>query len=327
MITVAIEWVALIILLFTLLLIGITLYLFWSRTREKANQHVKKAYIEKHNRHWYEYFRNLAPFSEEMVPVSPYEIEAVEEIFLSYLMNVSDADIRGKIKQFANEHLVGHYKRMLSSRNWGKRMNSLYRIADFQIYALLDVCEQMERAKLSRDEYFQLLKIKLLFREERFIESFLFMPVKMSEFQYKQYMLLLSPSLLEQLKQRYTELVPECRYALIDTIGIRKEMDTLDFLKACLRDEDSEIRIRSLKAINELNIRIDLTEYDSFIASPVWEERFMMTLLLQRLPDEQSLPYLEKLMNDSSWYVREEAGRAISERRQRAGKRDAEPAY
>ena len=50
-------------------------------------------------------------------------------------------------------------------------MNALYRIADLQIDELLDTCQQFEKTKIAEEEYFQLLKIYSIFRQELFIEK------------------------------------------------------------------------------------------------------------------------------------------------------------
>jgi HEAT repeat protein len=85
----------------------------------------------------------------------------------------------------------------------------------------------------------------------------------------------------------------------------------LTFLENNLSHDDTEIRIRSLKAINEMGMITDLDRYKVFLDSPVWEERLMLAKLLGAFPLEQVYPYLEELLQDENWWVRSQSARTI----------------
>lgn len=326
MIAATIQVVLWFMILLVATLFGFSLYLFGARSKEVRDKLLMNEYIDDYGKRWYSYFRDLEPFSDDLIPKNKHEMDAVEELFLSYLQNLSDRGILYKIKLFANEHLSGHYRQMLQSRNWSRRMNALYRIADFQLDQLLETCESLKQKRITEEEHFQLLKIKLLLQEDKFMESFVSMATEISDFQYKQLFFSLKPSMFTQLLFHFGKLHPACQYALIDSLGIKKDIDGLSFLEQRLDSEDAEIRIRSLKAINELGVRIDIDRYKPFVTSPVWEERLMAAQLLQRLSFEETASFFERMKDDPSWYVREEAKKAIAEYGQYANDPVSKPA-
>ena len=299
------------IIVLLIVLFCFSFYLSIKRLIEGYQLEKKSNYVNGKQNEWYRYFRGEKEFSPLLIPNNKYEIQGVEEIFLAYLTNLSNDTIQDKIKQFSNQYLKHHYQKLLRSRKWSTRMNAMYRIADFHIDSLLSECEKREGKKLSKEENFHLLKIYSIFHKSKFINRFLTLSETFSEYEYKKLLMGVSPEILEGLITRIEELPLPCQYSIIDTLGIKRNEDNLPFLEARLKNGDAEIRIRALKAIHEIGIILNQEEYLSFADSSIWEERLMITKLLGNLPLDDTLPYLEKLLQDESWWVRSQAAKTI----------------
>ncbi len=300
-----------VIVFFLVLLIGFGLYLASERMKEVSRLRKIDRYIEEKQHKWYRYFKSEEPFSDELIPKHKHEIEGIEKIFLTYLKNISSTEIQDKIGDFSNQYLMDYYQRLLDSRKWSQRMNALYRVADFQLYRLLDKYREMGKRKLTHEESFQLLKIFSMFEPDVFVEKIITNTMKLSEFEYKKLLTGIEPNTRQRLMNCFDQLPPACQYSLIDTIGKKRNMDYIPFLEAQLGQNDAEIRIRSLKALHEIGIIVNLDRYIPFVSSDIWEERLMAAKLLQNVPLKGSLSYLEKLLEDESWLVRTQAAQAI----------------
>lgn len=313
MISVRLDIILLLMLIVVLLLVSFSLYLFWERAKQLRHQERVQYYIEANKQQWFQMLHDIEPLSEQWIPSKQHEYDAIEEIFVSYIQTLSNPSICNKIYQFANDYLADYYRGRLTSRHWSVRMNSLYRVCDFQLQSLLEPCKQMRQRRITREEHYQLLKVILMFEEELFLEDLIRSPYEFAAYEYKQLMSLLSQDTLQEAMLRSDELLPECQYALVDVIGANREPRDYSYLKGLLQSEDQELRIRALKAIYQLGVAIAITPYQSFLSSEVWEERLMVAQLLQRLPYEQAAELYKKLAEDDSWHVREQAKRAIIE--------------
>lgn len=304
-----IIWLMLIVLMF---LLGFSIYLIWSRTGEVSHQRKTEEYVKENQDAWYHYLINDKPFSKALIPKDKYELYGVEQIFLSYIKNTSDSAILEKIRRFSNESMKTHYEKLLNSRKWSIRMNALYRILDFHIDSLIDQCIQLESKKLSSDEQFQLLKIYLIFKPDLFLSEFLENPPSFSEYECKKLFKNADNSVVEQLIKDFSSLSTASKYALISVLGMKRDVHFVPFLENLLKEEDSELRIRSLKAIHEIGMINQPEPYIPFISSEIWEERLMAAKVLGNLPLHDSVPYLEELLADDEWWVRHQAAKTIN---------------
>lgn len=94
-------------------------------------------------------------------------------------------------------------------------------------------------------------------------------------------------------------------------MGLKRDIEYLPHLEVQLKQEDVEIRIRSLRAIYEIGVIINPETYLPFVKSPIWEERLMIAKLFQLLPLSYTLPHLQILLEDESWWVRSQAARTM----------------
>lgn len=309
--TLTITFLLQVIIVLIVILIFCMGYLVIMRNREESGLRKKEAYIREKQMLWYHYFKEEGVLQATLIPKNQSEVQAVVEIFFSYIHNLSTPEILEKIKLFSNEHLKQPILKQLKSKRWGNRINAMNRIIDFRIDGLLDDCEKMNMDKLSIDERFHLFRIYAAFGHTQFMEKLITFPADFSEHQYKRLFMSLDENYLPEIIKQMKELPEHCQYALLDTLGGRGRMEDIPFLEALLNHENDEIRIRSLKAIQKIGMMIDPKRYEQFSTSPIWEERLMYTKVLGNSSITYAWPYLQQFLQDDSWWVRLQAAEII----------------
>ncbi len=316
MILVSIEILLYVIGLLIVFIISLTIYLVIQRIIEVNRKRQKNTYIANREDHWYRYFRGEESYLREvfpraLIPQRQYEFEAVEEILLSYVNNITEPPKKETIRRFANLHLLHFYEKQLKSRRWSARMNVLYRIVDFHMDRLLEQCKKLGLQKLSDEERFQLLRIYGLFDTDAFLDKVFMQRSVLSEFEYKKLFANLPTSLFKIVMERIDELPLVGQIAIIDLLGIKRDLELIPYLEEKLKHEQTEIRIRALKAIHEIGIVLEPIAIYPFVTSPIWEERLMVAQILGKIPMEDAFDHLKTLVHDESWWVRSKAAQAI----------------
>ena len=64
-------------------------------------------------------------------------------------------------------------------------MNAMYRIIDFQIESLLPECKKLESNRVSRPEYFLILKVYSAFDQYHFLQKLKGSSIHFSQYEYK----------------------------------------------------------------------------------------------------------------------------------------------
>jgi len=305
-----------------MLLIVFCMYITVKRRTEASRSVIKREYLEKVDNKWNRYLLNEEdkPIDKELIPKDRYEVQVVENLFLSYLENVNSLTMQEKIVAFSNEYLEVYYRKHLNSPKWSTRMNALYRIYDFQLHTLLDDCRDLENEKASKEERFQLLKIYSRLSNEHFLSTLLSKSINFSEHEYKQLLNKVPNENVERLMERFDELQEFCKYALIDMLGQKRNIDYLPFLESLLLNTNSEVRVKSLKAVYEIGWINTPEMYIHFVYSTIWEERFMVAKLMGLLPLGDTISYFQILLQDTSWRVYTEAAKSIATAYGKSGK-------
>lgn len=270
------------------------------------------AYYKKTKQIWFEYLIKDGPFTNKLIPKTPNDIKSVEYILLSYVKNISDDVIQSKIYTFAKANLSAYYTKMLTNRRWSNRMNTLYRIVDFRLDNLVDVCLANEQKLKTPQEQFQLFKIQSLFRKERLLQLVTTPHSLFSEVEYKQVFSLMGEDMLDILFHQFEQLPKSAQYAFIEVFSSEMDVEQVNNLESLLGNEDAEVRIRALKGIERVGVISDLDTIIPFVKSAMWEERLMVSKVLQHVPPLRfSQPYLVELLNDSNGDVQKEAALAV----------------
>ncbi|MFJ7731843.1 HEAT repeat domain-containing protein [Lysinibacillus sp. NPDC097231] len=316
MIKLSISFLLTVIAVLLVILFLFTMYLLYQRQREIHFEKERDAYLQKYSQNWYDYLFNDELFSIVLVPRERAQVAAIEIIFSSYLKNADDVKFKHKIKDFSNLYLKKFYEQDLSSKRWSIRMNALYRIADLQIDELLDICQKFEKAKISEEEYFQLLKIYSLFQPNLFIERIKEPRANYSESEYRRLFILLEDDVFIRLFEDFNGWTKKIQFAAIDTAAVKRNMQYIDKLKQLLSHDMAEIKIRALKGLYEIGVIDEIESYVPFVTSEMWEVRLMVAKIFKYAPLNYTYPYLEQLLQDENWWVRSQAAKTIAEDRQ-----------
>lgn len=312
MIQLSVDVVLMVILIMVIILCLFTVYIMFQRQREVRLDRRRDAYLKAYSQQWYDYLLNDKNFSVTLIPRGKPEVNAIEILFLSYLKNLSNVNIMKKIKGFSNLYLLEYYKKDLTSPRWSIRMNALYRIFDFQIVEAIDTCNSLEIKKISKEEYFQLLKIHSLFHPTIFMEKIRQLKFDYSESEFRRLFVLLEEDVFIRFFDDFDHFPARVQFAVIDTAAVKRNMDYIKRLEKLLQHEIDEVRIRALKGLNEIGVIKDLTIYLPFVASDIWEERLMVAKIFKYIPLSFSYSYLEKLLQDDNWWIRSEAAKTIA---------------
>lgn len=311
MIELSISFLLTIIVVLLVILFLFVIYLLFQRRREIRFVEKRDTFLQNYSQHWKNYLIDDEIFSVVLVPRGRAQVAAIEIIFSSYLKNIMDEKVEHKIKEFSNLYLKKFYEKDLSSKRWSIRMNALYRIADFQIEALLDTCQQFEKTKISEEEYFQLLKIYSIFQPGLFIEKIKESSVNYSESEYRRLFVLLEDDVFIRLFDDFDSWTKNIQFAAIDTAAVKRNMQYIDQLKQLLTHEIPEIQIRALKGLYEIGVIDEIDPYVPFVTSDMWEVRLMVAKIFKHVPLNYSYTYLEQLLQDENWWVRSQAAKTI----------------
>lgn len=312
MIELSIQLLLYVIVVLLLFCCVVIIYLIFQEKRNSRMKRKMEDYSLNTKIIWRAYILEDAPFEKKLIPKDKIEILEVENILLSYLKNISNEVLHLKIYSFAQMYLKDHYKEELTSRKWSRRMNAVYRIADFQIKELVDTCEVSMKQKGTL-EAFQLLKLYSILEKEKFTQALLASDFSFSESEYKKLFSYLEVEMLEQLLEKMEDIQEVARFALIDTIAVKGSTAVVENLEKILSNDNDEIRIRALKGLERVGVIKHIETYTPFVNSPIWEERLMVAKLFKHAPLTFTCRYLEILLQDSNWWVRSQAASTMIE--------------
>ncbi|MGG3449374.1 HEAT repeat domain-containing protein [Domibacillus aminovorans] len=301
------------ILLLISLLIAVFIYIIVQRMIETRSLAKVEQYIKKHNDKLYLYLIEGKVLSKDLIPHTRLDIRAIEEMLVRYTKNISGEDVLFRITAYMERYLQEHYRKQLKSSKWSIRINALYKISDFRLYFLVnDVFEMLNsQKKYSKQEYFQMYKVLATFESQNFISFLLHPKADFGEMEYKKLLYYLNQQQFETLIDQYESLPSILKNIIIDIVGMKNLVEFVPFLEKRLNDDSSETRIRALKSIDQIGLIREIDLYYHFLQSPYWEERMMVAKLLVHVPMSKSLPYLQDLLKDSSWWVRSRAAQSI----------------
>ncbi|MFC4403416.1 HEAT repeat domain-containing protein [Gracilibacillus xinjiangensis] len=296
-----------------LLLFILTCYVVSQRWRSKRQCLLISNYITKHADDWFDYLINEKENQAIIKPTNKQDFAAVEEILIKYIKNVSSEELTSRITMFANLYLVDYYQKKLRHLRSSVRLNTLYRIIDFRMDRLYEYVAQMidSKKKYTNQEYIYMYKIAIMHQPERIHRLLLHSTMNIGEYEYRQLLLLLSKKDREPLFASFDRLPVALRYALINAIGEESDRDQITFLERLIDSDDSEMRIRSLKAISTMGTVSDLERYMPIMDSNFWEERLMLAKIFNYFPVEQVSGPLQKLLTDKEWWVRYQAAKSL----------------
>ncbi|MEG0261144.1 MAG: HEAT repeat domain-containing protein, partial [Lysinibacillus sp.] len=194
--------------------------------------------------------------------------------------------------------------------------STLYKMRDYQMSFLLpNVEEMLQKPKsLDIDEYVIILKILSVYNRDLFLAHLFEPKLPLGEFEYIKLIHQLDESYFDMLLEQFDELPINLSIAFIVVIGYQAKSDSKDimFLEELLSSSNSELRVRALKSLTKIGAFHDFGKYKEFVQSEVWEERLMFAKMLVNVQEPIARPYLEKLIEDDTWWVRKQAATTLS---------------
>ncbi|SFA81073.1 MULTISPECIES: HEAT repeat domain-containing protein [unclassified Bacillus (in: firmicutes)] len=301
---------ALLIVFFFLL--GILLYLIIRKLSENArNQKISKL-TEKYFALIFIYMTDQF-HSRSIRSDSKLQKEALEQALGRYAEVLEGESEKYALRHLAELHLSGYYAKRLKSAVWSQRMNALYYIEDFQMMTLReDVIRLLRKKKISREEIVHSLRVLASFRDKRLFELLSNDFDHLTDYEYRAILSRLDKEGIDLFMLSFYRIPEQLKFAVLDVLGTSKEIHYLSFVETIYGSYSGEIRLRALKTIAAIGYVKDINTYLPLSDSSVWQERMFFAKLLGSSNDRKGIPYLVTFLHDDSWWVRSQAGQALS---------------
>ncbi|SOC37774.1 hypothetical protein [Salinicoccus kekensis] len=297
-----IVWTIIIVLAVLLaLLIGITI---WRAVYREKRREAVDAYIEDHFDAWFDHLYYGAP-APEYDRSKRHQRMAIERIFSSFLHNGHSEEIKKRISEYAQENFSADYRRELKSPLWAHRVNALTRLSDFGVSGFTDFHDDRRIARMTRFEFFRYLIYLSHFDMNAFRTKFL-AKKDLTEYDYKKIFTRLDDDRIYNIQSLYAVMPDAGKYAYIDRLSRTGNLHAGRWLESLLEDDNAEIRIRTLKAVQTRGIIEDPARYMKCFTSNVWTERMLVCRIAPYIGDG-SIEGLRKCAADPHPLVRSAA--------------------
>ncbi|WP_461201551.1 HEAT repeat domain-containing protein [Anoxybacillus sp. TBDG-1] len=300
--------------LIVVILWGILLAIFLYLLVRKRKDYVWKQEVETYKQ-LYEptLFRYLAYGDEQIAPpLSTAQHVAMMELLDHFLRVLANGHVKQRATALAETYFSNYLRQQLYHRRLGRRMNALFYIEDFGIRSLLHELEKMyEQKYVTMMEKRQLLKMFALFRHPHVYEYMKRVDESFTQFDYRLILSRMDDHMFAKMVDHFFDWNEKMQYALIDMIGIMQKLAHVSFLRTLLQHEQSEYRIRALKALAEMAFPLETEQLHSHLHSQVWQERLMALRLCARTRKDELIETIKQLMKDRVFSVRSQAAEAL----------------
>jgi hypothetical protein len=301
----------------TLSLVGILVFLLGYLIIRKIIEIQKRKKIE----HFREIYNPLissilieGSFSRKLTPETILQQMALEQLLSRYTKVIEGDEEKNRLSKLASMYLSDYYQKRLQSHKWSTRMNTLYHIEDFNMINLMeDVLRLLKRKQLTHQEKIHILRILALFQFSRLFDLLITKYHDLTEFDYRHILMPLEQKKFDQYVLHFHQAGLPLQKAIMDVIASKREVSYNHFLEKTFSSYSGEIRLRALKALAEIGYVKNSAPYLELLYSDKWEERMVAIKLIGSLKEEKAIPRLIELMHDRTWWVRSQAGQAISQ--------------
>lgn len=237
---------------------------------------------------------------------------AMEELLSDYSEILEGTEEKKNLNLMAESRLSGDYRKALSSYRWSTRMNALFHIEAFQMESLKeDIQILLQRSRVSKEE-----KIKGLSFLSQIQHKGIFGLVTeeykdLSYLEYRNIISRLKERHLEEFLLGYHSCQLQLKYAIIDLVGLKKDLAYLNFVETVFSISHGEERVRALKALASIGHTRKVEQFLPLLKSANWEERMLAARLAGEMKCDQAIPDLVLLLKDPSWWVRSQSGQSI----------------
>ncbi|WP_274309557.1 HEAT repeat domain-containing protein [Solibacillus daqui] len=293
-------------------------YLVFMKKREQRKEKKIKDYFEKHEIEWYNYLVNHTPLTK--YPGHKTNKEAVDKLFVTYMLTVNNEDVRNHIATYAELNMKSYYLKQLQSKHLVRRINVLHRALLFNFSFVVPIIEKQLKAGTpeSIEEYMLLLQIIAKNNPNLFLAHMYQPRFDFHEYEYNVLLAKIDPNYIRKFKDNFEELPIDLRLSLLTFFSFNSNFgeSALQFYESLLSSIYTEIRIRALKDIASFGMITSLKPYRTFLKSEFWEERLMFAKILPFANDPQAYELLRILMTDSVWTVRRQAAVSLMSMKQ-----------
>lgn len=253
-------------------------------------------------------------YSRAVSSLTPTQLKAIEELLSHYSKVLEGEEEKQRLADLAARYLTTDYQKRLKSKKWSTRMNTLYHIEDFQLFQLADDVRQLlDRIRVSHEEVIHALRILACSQHPSLIELLTNTFDRLSAIDYRTILICLEKKPFSLFMLHFHQGSPSLQKAILEVISTKKDFEYLSFVKNIFSAYTGEVRLAALKALAELGYVENAAPYIELLYSNRWEERMMAAKLIGSIREESAIPRLIELLQDPSWWVRTQAGQAISE--------------
>ncbi|WP_117160949.1 HEAT repeat domain-containing protein [Paraliobacillus sp. X-1268] len=288
-------------------------YLLIRKARENRSRKRIKQYKENYKASVYDYL--VTGDSSRLLRPSGKERKLAIEELLSDFSNVLEGeDEKKNLSNYATLYLTETYRSYLKSRQWSKRMNTLFLIEDLYMDGLAEDVKKniVDHPRVTKEEVVQALSILARFKNPELYYYIDLKSEQLLEFDLRTILRRVEDDEFNVFLDNFKKEAPALQYAVVEKIGNSKDIESISFLESIYQEYKGEIKIRALKAIVKIGYVNDITDYLPLCESSSWQERMLVARLLKIEQDQRSQNCLKKLLHDESWWVRSQAGESLA---------------
>jgi hypothetical protein len=298
-------------------LFGILLFLLLYLTVRKMIDIKKRIAIESFKEKYAPMILNMlyeGSNTRGLNPSSRAQFQAIEELLGRYSKVLEGEAEKQRLSELAAMHLTSYYRERLYSKKWSSRMNALYHIEDFRIIAMReDVRRLIDNKRISYEELIHGLRILAYSEQPDLLELLTGKFTHLSVLDLSTVLIGLENKQFNQFLLHFHKSRPALQQAILQVISAKKEISYLPFVENIFSVYRGEVRLSALKALAEIGYVENADPFLELLYSSMWEERMVAAKLIGSLREEKGIPRLVELMHDRIWWVRSQAGRAISQ--------------
>ena len=238
---------------------------------------------------------------------------AMEELLSNYSDILEGDEEKKNLNLLAESRLSGYYRKALSSYRWSSRMNALFHIEAFQMESLKeDIQLLLKRSRISQIEIIKGLSFLAQIQNKGIFGLVTEEYTDLSYLEYRNILSRLDEKNLDQFLLGYHSCQLQLKFAIIDLIGLKKNLAYLTFVESIFFNSNGEERIRALKALAAIGHTSSEENFLPLLSSPNWEERMLAARLAGEMKSDKAIPGLLLLLQDPSCWVRSQAGQSIT---------------
>ncbi|WNF23933.1 HEAT repeat domain-containing protein [Mesobacillus jeotgali] len=238
---------------------------------------------------------------------------AMEELLSHYSDILEGTEEKQNLNLLAETRLGEGYRRALSSYRWSTRMNALFHIEAFHMESVKeDIQAMLKRRRVTKEEKIKGLSFLAQIQDKEIYRLVTEEYKELSYLEYRNILSRLDEKSLEQFMLGYHSSQLQLKFAIIDLVGLKKNLAYLNFVESTFSNSSGEERVRALKALAAIGHTNNAKNFLPLLSSPNWEERMLSARLAGEMKCDEAIHGLVQLLQDPSWWVRSQAGQSIT---------------